>query len=64
MAPSTTHYIPGCIAHRVVNTGQTPLVFLACWPSDAGYDYETIEQHGFSVRVLRRDGRAQVVAQS
>ena len=64
MGPGTTHYIPGYIAHRVVNTGQTPLVFLACWPSDAGYDYETIEKHGFSVRVLRRDGRAQVVVQS
>ncbi len=64
MRPGTTHYIPGYTAHRVVNTGDVPLTFLACWPSDAGYDYATVEEHGFSVRVLRRDGRAEVVAQA
>ncbi len=63
MSAGTTHYIPGFTAHRVVNTGAVPLTFLACWPSDAGYDYRTIEEQGFSVRVLYRDGRAEVVRQ-
>jgi glucose-6-phosphate isomerase len=63
MHAGTTHYIPGGVAHRVVNTGVVPLTFLACWPSDAGYDYATIEQKGFSLRVFRRDGRPEVVAQ-
>ncbi len=63
MTPGTTHYIPGHTAHRVVNTGDIPLTFLACWPSDAGYDYATIEEHGFSVRVMRRNGRPEIVAQ-
>ncbi len=63
MSPGTAHYIPGFIAHRVVNTGDVPLTFLACWPSDAGYDYETIDQHGFSVRIMRNNGEPQVVAQ-
>jgi len=61
MSQGSTHYIPGHTAHRVVNTGDVPLTFLACWPSDAGYDYETIQEHGFSVRVLRRNGRPEIV---
>jgi glucose-6-phosphate isomerase, archaeal len=64
MEPGTTHYIPGRIAHRVVNIGDVPLTFLACWPSDAGYDYATIDEQGFSVRVFCRGGRPEVVAQS
>ena len=64
MEPGTTHYIPGRIAHRVVNTGDTPLTFLACWPSDAGHDYATIEKRGFSLRVVRRNGRPEVLEQA
>lgn len=64
MTAGSTHYIPGRIAHRVVNTGDVPLTFVACWPSDAGYDYATIADQGFSIRILHRDGRAHVVAQS
>lgn len=56
MAPGSLHYIPGFTAHRAVNTGNTPLIFWACWPSDAGHDYETIAEHGFSQRVLARNG--------
>jgi oxalate decarboxylase/phosphoglucose isomerase-like protein (cupin superfamily) len=42
MGAGATHYIPRRIAHLVVNTGAVPLTFLACWPSDAGYDYAVI----------------------
>ena len=56
MTPGTVHYIPGCIAHRVVNTGPEPLVFLASWPSDAGYDYSRIHTSGFGRRMVLRDG--------
>jgi len=63
MTAGSTHYIPGGFAHRVVNTGDEPLRFLACWPSDAGYDYQTIAEKGFSLRVLRKDGRPEVVPQ-
>jgi len=37
--PGSLHYIPGYIAHRVINTGNEILSFGACWPSDAGHDY-------------------------
>jgi glucose-6-phosphate isomerase, archaeal len=46
-------YVPPGWAHRTVNTGSTPLVFLATYPGDAGHDYESIERTGFSRRVCR-----------
>ncbi len=56
MTPGTVHYIPGNVAHRAVNTGDEPLVFLASWPSDAGYDYAGIRATGFSRRMVVRNG--------
>jgi glucose-6-phosphate isomerase len=57
MENGSLHYIPGGIAHRVVNTGSVPLVFAACWPSDAGHDYAAIRTQGFGIRVRELDGR-------
>jgi glucose-6-phosphate isomerase len=56
MTPGTVHYIPGNVAHRVANTGNEPLVFLASWPSDAGHDYARIRTTGFSKRLVLRNG--------
>ena len=50
MKPGSVHYIPGNVAHRVANTGNEPLIFLASWPSDAGHDYARIRETGFSKR--------------
>ncbi len=46
------HYIPGKIAHRLANTGDEILVVGACWPSDAGHDYGSIEKSGFNGRLV------------
>ncbi len=62
MHPGSLHYIPGSTAHRVANTGRTSLLFAACWPADAGYDYETIERDGFSARLLERNGQPVLVS--
>jgi glucose-6-phosphate isomerase len=48
MEPGSVHYINGFTAHRTANTGSGILSFGACWPSDAGHDYDTISEHGFS----------------
>lgn len=56
MRPGTVHYIPGHTAHRVANTGSQVLSFLACWPSDAGHDYETIAANGFGARLRNISG--------
>jgi glucose-6-phosphate isomerase len=47
----------------VADTGNEPLRFLACWPCDADHDYAMIDERGFSLRVMRRDGSPEVVAQ-
>jgi len=55
--PGSLHYIGGEIAHRLANTGNGNLVVGACWPSDAGHDYEEIAMNGFSARLLEIDGK-------
>lgn len=57
MKPGSLHYISGRVAHRVVNTGDVPLRFVACWPSDAGHDYQIANGKGFGARVLRQNGK-------
>jgi len=61
MLPGSLHYIKGETAHRVVNTGNSVLSFGACWPSDAGHNYETVARTGFSARVMEVDGRPEIV---
>jgi glucose-6-phosphate isomerase, archaeal len=56
LVPSAAVYVPPGWAHRTVNTANTPLVFLAAYPGDAGHDYESIERQGFSRRVHSRGG--------
>jgi glucose-6-phosphate isomerase len=58
MTPGSLYYIRGQHAHRVVNVGDEPLIFWACWGSDAGYEYDAIRKLGFGARVMERDGRA------
>jgi glucose-6-phosphate isomerase len=48
----TVSVIEGQHAHRVVNTGSNPLVFVVTWLADCGHDYETIRREGFGMRVL------------
>jgi glucose-6-phosphate isomerase len=62
MRPGSVHYIPGSTAHRVANVGDASLCFLACWPSDAGHDYESIQEHGFSARLRNVDGEPRLIA--
>lgn len=56
MSPGSLHYISGYTAHRAINTGEGRLVFWACWPSDAGHDYEAIARYGFPVQVVNQNG--------
>jgi glucose-6-phosphate isomerase len=54
--PGSLHYIGGEIAHRLANTGDEKLIVGACWPSDAGHDYDEIAENGFSARLLEIEG--------
>jgi glucose-6-phosphate isomerase, archaeal len=62
MIAGTSAYVPPHWAHRTVNVGSEPFVFLACFPSDAGYDYGTIAERGFGIIIVERDGAAAVVS--
>jgi len=61
MYPGSLHYISGFTAHRVANTGTSVLSFGACWPSDAGHNYELIAKNGFSKRLMKINGEPQLV---
>lgn len=56
MTPGSLHYIPGFVAHRLANTGDVPLRVGACWPCDAGHDYATIAESGFTARLKDVNG--------
>jgi glucose-6-phosphate isomerase, archaeal len=56
MRPGSLHYIAGEVAHRIVNTGDIPIRVTACWPSDAGHDYEVAEGRGFGARIIEEQG--------
>jgi glucose-6-phosphate isomerase, archaeal len=60
MRPGTVAYVAPCWAHRTVNTGSEPFVFLAVYHGDAGHDYGTIETEGFPQIVVERDGAVAV----
>jgi len=59
--PGSLNYVGAHIAHRMVNTGNKILAFGACWPSDAGHDYETIAKHGFAAKVIEREGKPVII---
>lgn len=61
MFPGSLHYIPGGVAHRVANIGNDVLSFAACWPSNAGHNYEEIALNGFSARLMDINGTPQLI---
>lgn len=64
MNPGSLHYIAGHVAHRVVNIGDTPLRFVACWPADAGHDYDLSGENGFGLRIVEENGKPTEVSAS
>lgn len=60
LAPGTVTYIPPFWAHRSVNIGDTPLIFLWTCSVEAGHDYAGIAARGMRLVVLERDGKPSV----
>jgi glucose-6-phosphate isomerase, archaeal len=52
MLPDQICYVPGHMAHRVVNTDSKELVFFTVWPPRIVHDYATITKMGFPKLVL------------
>lgn len=59
--PGVLSYVPGGWAHRSVNVGDEPLIFLAAYIGDAGHDYVAIEDHGFPIRITAGPDGPEVV---
>jgi glucose-6-phosphate isomerase len=54
-------YVPGATAHRTVNTGDEPFVYLGVYPAEAGHDYGSIAEDNFRlVLIAGPDGPAAV----
>ncbi len=52
----TVVYVPGNTAHRTINTGSEPLVYLGIYPAAAGHDYAAIAQSNFANIVIEQNG--------
>lgn len=61
LKPGDALYVPGCWAHRSINTGNEPLVMFFVYRSDAGHDYGTIEEKGYRKIVVEQGGRPAVL---
>jgi glucose-6-phosphate isomerase, archaeal len=61
MRPGVCAFIPPEWAHRSVNTGMKPLVFVWMCTIDAGHDYGEIATRGMRQRAIEQDGRPTVV---
>jgi glucose-6-phosphate isomerase len=59
--PGTISHIPAQWAHRVVNTGDDVLFFVATYHLAAGYDYASVEERGFAQVVVEREGQPMLV---
>jgi glucose-6-phosphate isomerase len=59
--PGVITHIPPMWAHRVVNTGDDILFFVASYHLAAGHDYAPIEEHGFAKLVVEREGKPVLV---
>jgi glucose-6-phosphate isomerase len=60
MAPLAAHgvvYVPGNTAHRTINTGSEPLVYLGIYSAKAGHDYGSISETNFNCVVIERAGK-------
>ena len=61
MTPVVCAFIPPDWAHRSINTGDSPLVFVWCCNQDAGHDYGEIVDRGMRQLVVDRGGKATCV---
>jgi glucose-6-phosphate isomerase len=54
-------YVPGSTAHRTINTGDAPLVYIGVYPASAGHDYGAIAERNFQQVLAAIDGRPTLI---
>lgn len=60
----TITYIPSGWGHRMVNTGDENMTFIAVWPTGIDHDYDAMYTHNFKVRVLKTEDGVKIVPRS
>jgi glucose-6-phosphate isomerase len=58
LGPGTIAYVPACAAHRTINVGDEPFIYLGVYPARAGHDYAAIAERNFARVVVAVDGHA------
>jgi glucose-6-phosphate isomerase len=61
LLPNGVVYVPGRTAHRTMNVGSGPLVYIGVYPAKAGHDYSTIAKNNFRCVVVERDGQPAMI---
>lgn len=64
LPPNGVVYIPGYAAHRTVNTGMEPLIFLCVYSANAGHDYGAIQARNFQQVVVDVAGEPVIMART
>ena len=54
-------YVPGYAAHRTINVGDEPLVYLGIYPAAAGHDYGAIADRNFKQVVIEKQNEPQLL---
>ena len=49
LSASAAVYVPGRTAHRTVNVGEEPLVYIGVYPARAGHDYGVLRERDFGL---------------
>jgi len=54
-------YVPKGYAHRSINTGDVPFITFFAFRGDAGHDYGTIKEKGFSKLIVEENGKPKII---
>ncbi len=57
-------YVPGHTAHRTLNVGNDPMIYVAICPLAAGHDYESVVRQNFRLVVVAQAGQPVVMART
>ena len=50
-------YVPGHTAHRTVNVGSEPLIYIGIYPAEAGHEYGEIAERNFRTVIIVKNGK-------
>ena len=59
--PYSISYVPGYVAHRTVNIGNEPLVYLGIYPAGAGCEYLSMAERNFGKVVADVSGQPAIL---